>query len=481
MSVSAKKKAHKKPAAPAPQPFCFRFRRLPGGGVLLTNDAGARARLTDGEFRGFSGGLQPRAALLKELSAGGFIRNRMDIEGEAALLGEKFFAGWEGPHVHIISLNALCNLACRYCSAATKPAGRERMTRAAAAATLDFIFSLKPRKLMIEFQGGEPLLDFTTLKFIVAGARARAERLGREVNFSIVTNLSLMDAAKLEFLLANKVTVCTSLDGPASLHDLNRPLPGASSHALVEQWLRKIIKKGAGRPGFETPNAICTVTRASLGRAEEIVEEYARLGIMRVQLGPLEPLGRAGAAWPRLGYEPGEFLAFYKAALARILRFNAAGTPVYEKGALAFVKQMLGRGRPRYQNLDFVYRLAYNWDGGVYGSDEARMLANSGDEFFRLGSVKTDTFPGLAGKPLARFLAASCLNSLCQPSCARCAYSSYCLVSPVYNYLAQKNPWGDMETNAHCSIFKGILDMLFDLAGDKKNLAIFKKWDKLYD
>ena len=188
----------------------------------------------------------------------------------------------------------------------------------------------------------------------------------------------------------------------------------------------------------------------------------------------------ARGPWAVLGYSGAEFLEFHRAALERILELNGRGVPVYEKGVLSFVKQIFSGARPRYQNLDLVYRLAYNRDGGIYGSDEARMLANSGDRFFRLGSVRSDTFGGLLKKPLAQFLWHSCLNPLCQPACARCAYSAYCRPSPVYNYIAQNSPWGNMAINERCAIYKGMLDLIFGLMRQKKAMAVFKKWDGLY-
>lgn len=274
-------------------PFDFRFRRLAGGRVLLTNDLGAWAVLKREEFSRFAAGRAGPGAAAAKLAAGGFVRNRLDMEGAAASLRERFFAGWKGPHVHIVSLNDRCNQSCSYCGALAGRGTSGGMTRAVAEKTLDFIFSIKVPSVMIEFQGGEPLLDFKTLKFMVAGARRRAAELGREVRFSVVTNLGLMDRAKMIFLLDNGVTVCTSLDGPADLHDANRPSPGGSAHRLAAKWIGELIKAGSPRAGFETPNAVCTVTRASLGRAREIVDEYVRLGVMRVQLGPLDPLGRA--------------------------------------------------------------------------------------------------------------------------------------------------------------------------------------------
>ena len=134
------------------RPYDLRFRRLKGGPVLLSNDSGAAAVLSGPVFNKFvSGSLNSDGGVL---AARGFARNRLDMEAEAAHLAGRFFSGWRGPHVHIISLSARCNLSCSYCSAGANTGGGRRMTRAVAEKTLDFIFSLPSPKLLLEFQGG---------------------------------------------------------------------------------------------------------------------------------------------------------------------------------------------------------------------------------------------------------------------------------------------------------------------------------------
>ena len=57
---------------------------------------------------------------------------------------------------------------------------------------------------------------------MVARAAALAPAAHKIIRYSLVTNLSLMDEEKLEFILDNGIQVCTSLDGPEDLHDHNR-------------------------------------------------------------------------------------------------------------------------------------------------------------------------------------------------------------------------------------------------------------------
>ncbi|MEI7529394.1 MAG: radical SAM protein [Elusimicrobiota bacterium] len=455
------------------KPSDFNFTRR-GGTCLLSNDFSLSARLKAGELARFAAGAPPRAAL-EELTERGFLRDRLDfgklMPGHfAALLKD-----WTGPRVHIVAVTGDCDHACLYCGASAGAGGRH-MSRATAKRTLDFIFRTGSGELMLEFQGGEPLRNFGVVRYLIGEARRRAAEENRKVHFSMVSNLAALTRKELEYLAANGVTLCTSLDGPESIHDRARKFSGGSSHAAVVRGIAA-VNKLAAKGAMEPLNAICTVTRFSLPHPEKIVDEFLKRGIKRVQLGPLEPIGRAAGAG--LAVSPEEFLTFYSRALDHMLRLNRAGAEVYEKGALMFVKHILSGGRPRYQNLDLLYRLAYGPDGSVYGSDEARLLAAGGNGFFRLGYV-SGSFGEMVSSPLGRTLLLSCFPRLAQPRCARCPYSAWCRVSPAYNYAAQGGFWGDMMTSGRCRVFMGVFDMLFDRLVKPASRKLLERWAEKY-
>ena len=470
-------------------PYYLSFRRLSGGKVLLTNAAGGNIVLPGEIFDRFMSGGLDFAEMPAGLSEQGFVSETADRNIFREEILNRYFEGWKAPHVHIISLSAICRLSCVYCCASASPADRRIMNKETADRIIDFIFSLEPERYLIEFQGGEPLITFPLLKYIVLKAKKKALHKKKTVFFSVVTNLWECNEEKFHFLTENNVTVCASLDGPGHVHDKNRPCSaaaagnlknGAGPHERASAWLKRFADY-AGRNNTEAPNAICTVTKHSLPYAREIVDEFLSCGLKRVQLGPVDPLGRAAAAWNTIGVSSNEFLDFYGRAINYMLELNRNGIPVYEKAALAFAKQLHGTARPRYQNLDILYRLAYNWDGGIYGSDEARMLSNSGDETFRLGSVYTDKFSGIIRKPLAIRLAASSLTELRQPLCSRCPSSLYCRVPPVYNYVTQHSIAGNMAVNERCRLYRSVYELLSSMNSDPQKYEIFKTWSEIYD
>jgi sulfatase maturation enzyme AslB (radical SAM superfamily) len=95
---------------------------------------------------------------------------------------------------------------------------------------VDVALSAPSPTIKIEFQGGEPLLNFPLVKQIVETARQKAPAAKR-LDFVIASNLALLDDEVLDFCRENSVLLSTSLDGPADLHNRNRPRPATG-------WLR---------------------------------------------------------------------------------------------------------------------------------------------------------------------------------------------------------------------------------------------------
>jgi len=409
---------------------------------------------------------------LGKLEAAGLISSRLDFDRLCADWNDSNEYLGRGPGLHILVLTQDCNHGCLYCQAGS---GRgASMSAATARRAVDLAFSAPVTGLTIEFQGGEPLMNWPVLKEAALYARKKSAATGKELALALVSNFSLMDEAKAAFIVDNDISVCTSLDGPADLHNRNRPFSGGDSHALASKWIRYFQRRrGAQPPGG--PSALLTVTRFSLGRAAEIVDEYARLKLPYVFLRPLTPMGQAPRRWAEIGYGPEEFLAFYRAGLDRVLALNRAGTAMKEKTAFLLVKKILGSQDNKYVDLRCpcgagLGQLAYDVDGGVYTCDEGRMLARGGDLSFRLGSVK-DKYGKLVNSAAVRACAVSSSLDL-QPACARCAYKAWCGVCPAYNAAAQGGFWGSMPANDRCRVLLGIFDHIFARLGNKDNLRV---------
>ena len=353
-----------------------------------------------------------------------------------------------------------------------------------AKAAVDMAFSGPNRNIAIEFQGGEPLLNWPVVRFVVQYARKRNELEGRCLLLSIVTNLSLMDEAKLAFLLDNEVSICTSLDGPASLHDRNRVFHEGSSHATAVRWIREIERRRLSEPPprrrLFKPSALMTTTRFSLPAWREIVDAYMDVGLGGIFLRPLSPIGYAKKVWGTIGYEAAQYLEFYKRALDYILEINLRGRPFIERMAAIVAWKALRRRDPNFVDCRSpcgasLGQIAYNFDGDVYTCDEGRMVAQQGDPIFRIGNVLRDGYDAIMASPATK---GCCMASVLdtQPACSRCAYKPYCGLCPVYNYEAQGSLMGQIPRNMHCSVLKGVFDLVFERLDDRAASEVIEGW-----
>ncbi len=465
----------------------FRFRRL-GERVLLTNDGGDHALLSVGEFAALAEGTLPaEAGCRKALREGGFLDGARTPEETAARLARRKAYCGVGPYLHVLVTTLRCNQACLYCHASRvgiNAAGVD-MSEATADRAVDVALQSPSPEITFEFQGGEPLANWPVVKRVVDRALDLGRAEGKTILFSLVSNLSLMDDEKLEFLVDRGVQICTSLDGPQDLHDANRPLAGGSSHAETVRWMERINAAYAAR-GLDTDlyhvEALLTVTRQSLGRARDIVDEYVRRGLKALFARPLNPFGFAQRTWERIGYGTTEFLGFHREIMDLVLAQNREGTQIIERLAAIFLAKILSGGDPNYLDIRSpcgggIGQLAYGHDGQVFCCDEGRMLHQMGDSSFRIGALESEGYGDLVENETVRAVCvASCLEAI--PGCSDCAYLPYCGTCPVFNYATQGNLFPRTPENEKCRLHMGILDHLFHLiAGNDPSLTpIFARW-----
>ncbi|MDP2905749.1 MAG: His-Xaa-Ser system radical SAM maturase HxsB [Candidatus Omnitrophota bacterium] len=448
----------------------FRFRRL-GRQFLITNELGEYSFLDPRSFQSFISGGNKRLSILKldELSNKGFIPGALnsDVLSYRYALRNRFL--FSGPSLHIIVVTLRCDHRCIYCQASSRPQDGTGwdMDESTAAKVVDTILEGPSDNIAVEFQGGEPLLNFKTVKFIIRYARRENKTRKKKITFTLVSNFSHMDDEKLDYLATNDVSLCTSLDGPEELHNKHRITAGGrNSFRNTVKWIKKIdekIKAGEYKRGI---NALATITRYSLRYPRRIVDEYVNLGLSGIHLRPVSPFGAGRSIINKtMGFTAREFMDFYKEAMRHILKINKKGKYFFERTAKIFLTKILSDNDENYMDLRSpcgagVGQLAYNFNGDVYTCDEGRMLsAGPADEIFRLGNVKADRYCDLIDNPTVKSLClASCLSNL--PRCSDCAYKSYCGVCPVYNYAVSGNLFSRC-INDKCRIQRSQLDYLF--------------------
>ncbi|MEA3307354.1 MAG: His-Xaa-Ser system radical SAM maturase HxsB, partial [Elusimicrobiota bacterium] len=446
MPVKLKKRKNKTKAA-VPD---IRWREI-SGKYLLTNDFGSYAYLKRAELdRLLKGKLPVKSDIFKDLSEKGFIRNRMDFdklsESWRNLNGNLF----EGAGLHILVMTLRCNHSCVYCqSSAIDPSKKNTdMSYRTAKASVDFAFKSPNPTITIEFQGGEPLLNWDVLKKTTTYARGLEKKTKKNLILALVSNFSLMTREKAKFLLENEVSICTSLDGPKEVHNKNRLYRKTSSYDVTVKWLKYFNAKHDSQNEkyrIFKPSALLTVSRRSLASAEKIVDEYVKRGLEDIFIRPLAPIGYAKKHWDIIGYSAEDFISFYKKSLDYIIKLNSKKV-IREKTAMMILDKVLNVHNPGYLDMQCpcgasIGQIAYNHNGDLYTCDEGRMIGWSGDEIFKTGNVFKDSYSSIMNSPVTKSCVLSS-NLEQQPLCFRCAYKPYCGVCPVYNYESQQSLWG---------------------------------------
>ena len=470
----------------------FRFGKI-GDKVLITNEVGEFSLLSQEEFAALvDGKLADDSDKYRELQLKNFFRSSESSDALSRAYTRKNAFLFHGPYLHIVIVTLRCNEVCVYCHASRKAMDESKfdMTPELAREVVDTIFASPSESITIEFQGGEPLVNWDTVKFIIEYAVEKNKAAQKRLEFSLVTNMAHMDDDKLSYLMENNVQICTSIDGPKVVHDKNRKLAGGSSYDQAVHWMRKADQayrsKGLDSDLYHV-EALLTVTRETLEHPREVVDEYVRLGRKAIFLRSLNPFGFAKQTFEQIGYTPDEFLDFYRAALDYMIDLNRKGVEILERTAAILLTKILTPFDPNYLDLRSpcgagIGQIAYNYDGTVFTCDEGRMLYQMGDDMFQIGNLPGSSYKELVEDSTVKALAvASCLDNI--PHCSECVYKPYCGTCPVYNYAEQGGIFGQMPTNDRCRTYKTILEYLFDklASGDKEVLDILTKWTIVRD
>ena len=160
---------------------------------------------------------------------------------------------------------------------------------------------------------------------------------------------------------------------------------------------------------------------------------------------------------------------------------NKKGTPFQEYYASTVLTKMLTSHDPGFVDLMNpsgigIAGIVYNYDGSVHASDESRMLAEMGDNTFRLGNVLENSYEELlTSDALLNPLEESFTLSV--PMCVDCAYEPFCGADPVYHYATTKDYVARKPESAFCkrnmTIFKYLIGLM---ESDPSVKTLFARW-----
>lgn len=136
-----------------------------------------------------------------------------------------FFKSMPEVHLFIIGITEQCNLRCTYCCYSGQyENNRTHSNKFLDSNDIDAIFVFishftKKKNLHIAFYGGEPLLQYPLIQYMVVKGH---ELFGDDLIYSITTNATLLTPDKVDWLMSHHVEMVISVDGTRSFHDKHR-------------------------------------------------------------------------------------------------------------------------------------------------------------------------------------------------------------------------------------------------------------------
>jgi len=472
----------------------FRFKKFDDSQYLITNEVWLYSFLTESEFKDFISWGLVSWDKYNELLEKRFIKWDKYEKDMAIMYAQKnrFLAHW--PSLHIVVTTLRCNHKCRYChaAAASEIAKNMDMTEETAKKVVDTIFYTSNNNITIEFQWGEPLLNWNVIKYIVEYAKVKASHLMKNVTFALVTNLTLMDEEKLDYIIQNNIDISTSLDWDEETHNFNRTFNNWNSFEKVVYWINKINDIYKEKNIDKRVGALLTVTRKTLDKYKEVIDTYVWLWLDWVFLRALNPYWFATKDIEKLWYTTDEFIDFYKKSMDYIIDLNKTWVIFREKLSTIFLYKILTSNDPNY--LDerspcgaCIWQVAYNYDWKVYSCDEWRMLWRMWDDNFMmidLNDIDFTDFPWqeayknmIDSETTKVMVQASTLDWL--PWYNDSVYKTYIWVCPIYSYKMTWNIIPNYRKDHKRKLDYAVLDYLFSKLRDQEIKNIFLKWINL--
>jgi His-Xaa-Ser system radical SAM maturase HxsB len=461
-------------------PF-FRVNRLPGSDrVVITNVSGNFVVLPESQFQEYlAGKLDPSSEIAQKLQRKGFFMDADYVERMAAEYRYRMGINFAGPSLHIVVMTKGCNHQCLYCHASAQYEEDPdnglglALTGGTAEKIVDTIFSTPAPAFTIEFQGGEPLLNWKTLRHLIEYAEKKRETTGKNVRYALVSNLSLLTEELLEEMAAfPTLSLATSLDGPKEVHNFNRLLVTKSgnlpSFQTLEEKIRMIRAFEMREKRSLLHGAMGVITKKTLSHPREVVDAYMELGFDKVFLKKMNSIGTAERTGNILGYTYEELEKFYAEYLGYLVELSEKGRFVKDGFLEIILQKIFHPDRMNFVDLRSpcgagVGQVAYDYTGKIYTCDEGRMIE---DDVFLIGHAGDPMEKVVQNESVGAMMDASTVESL---PCDVCAYAPYCGVCPIESYQGSGNLYTNQVFDSHCQFFMFLFDYVFRAFAQKES------------
>ena len=386
---------------------------------------------------------------------------------------------FDKPSLHMIVATHRCNQKCKYCHASASSEGKD-ISIETIKKCVDFILRESSTYIKIEFQGGEPTLNFKIVKACVEEFKDRALSNNKIVEFVLCTNLYDINNSIKQYCCDNNIQISTSLDGPDILHDSCRlSADGKPTHHKVIENINDL------KSNYKIyPSALLTVTNKNVDKLFDVINHYKATGFSSIFIRSLNPFGRAGGGSEDLAYPYDYFIKKYIDALEYIIEINKNGHFFVEEYASILLTKILTPLNSGYVDLlsptgAGISCLIYEINGDIFVSDEARMRERvTHDKRYKVGNVIKNSYNEcIESAIMKKIVESSVIESI--PGCAWCAYAPYCGHDPIRNYQLFNDEVGFRPNDPMCKLNTTTFDYLFSkIFSDNDSLRIFWSWVK---
>ena len=349
-----------------------------------------------------------------------------------------------------------CNCNCIYCQVTSQANYREEnnMTFEDAIKFCDFVFALPHKEIKIEFQGGEPLLAFDIIKFIVKRINHLNRRNNKSIQYVICTNLLALTLKEINFIKKQEIQISTSIDGPKDCHNKNRPSSiYSSSFDETKNNILLLREKGI------YPSALVTITNNNLHKMQSIVDEYINLGFTGLFLRPLNNYGLAYKN-ETIKYSTQDFMENYKAAVNYIIMKNLDGIAIKEEYFVILLRKIYSAFNDGFVDMHNPCALGQmcmivDQRGDIYPSDEARMISEMGDKEWKMGNIQENDCLVKIDK-IQKYIRK--IGDIYENKhCIDCVYKSLCFSDPIREWYINK-----YSNDDYCGIRLSMFDFVFE-------------------
>ena len=198
-----------------------------------------------------------------------------------------------------------CNLACRYCFAEEGEyhGRRALMSFETGRQALDFLVANSGSRvnLEVDFFGGEPLMNWDTVRQLVEYGRSLEKEHNKHFRFTLTTNGVLLNDEIMEFCNREMSNVVLSTDGRQEVHDRMRPFRnGRGSYDLVMPKFKKFADS-RGQMNYYVRG---TFTHYNLDFSEDVFsladQGFEQISVEPVVAPPEEPYAIQEADLPQI-------------------------------------------------------------------------------------------------------------------------------------------------------------------------------------